>query len=154
MKNLKQKLLIEQLDRKLQLFKPLESVPIPAPGWIYTIRTALRMSLRQLAGRMNVTAQSVREMENREQEGGITVKALREVGTALNMKFVYGFIPVDESIEIMIEKRANQIARDVVMRTSNTMRLEDQENSQVRLSKAIRERTEEIKNEMPRYLWD
>jgi hypothetical protein len=34
------------------------------------------------------------------------------------------------------------------------MMLEDQENSKQRIEKAIRERAEEIKNEMPRYLWD
>lgn len=154
MKAQKQNLLIEQLDRKIQLLKPLDSVTIPSHGWIYTIRTALRMSLRQLALRMNITAQSMKEIENRESEGGLTLKGLNEVGKALNMRFVYGFIPIDDSIEKMIEKQALKIAKEAVMRTSNSMSLENQENNQIRLEKAIKSRMEEIKNEMPRYLWD
>ncbi|MBW8332953.1 MAG: mobile mystery protein A [Prolixibacteraceae bacterium] len=154
MKAQKQNLLIEQLDRKMQLLKPLDSVTIPSHGWIFTIRMALRMSLRQLALRMNITAQSMKEIENRESEGGLTLKGLNEVGKALNMRFVYGFIPIDDSIEKMIEKQALKIAKEAVMRTSNSMSLENQENNQIRLEKAIKSRMEEIKNEMPRYLWD
>lgn len=154
MKVQKQKLLIEQLDRKIQLLKPLDSVTIPSQGWIFTIRTALGMSLRQLALRMNITAQSMKEIENREVEGGLTLKGLNEVGKALNMRFVYGFIPLDDSIEKMIEKQALKIAKEVVWRTSNSMSLEDQENNQIRLEKAVKSRMEEIKNEIPRYLWD
>ncbi|MBW8325355.1 MAG: mobile mystery protein A [Prolixibacteraceae bacterium] len=154
MKVQKQKLLIEQLDRKMQLLKPLDSVTIPSQGWIFTIRTALGMSLRQLALRINITAQSMKEIENREVEGGLTLKGLNEVGKALNMRFVYGFIPLDDSIEKMIEKQALKIAKEVVWRTSNSMSLEDQENNQIRLEKAVKSRMEEIKNEIPRYLWD
>lgn len=154
MKVQKQKLLIEQLDRKMQLLKPLDSVTIPSQGWIFTIRTALGMSLRQLALRINITAQSMKEIENREVEGGLTLKGLNEVGKALNMRFVYGFIPLDDSIEKMIEKQALKIAKEVVWRTSNSMSLEDQENNQVRLENAVKSRMEEIKNEIPRYLWD
>lgn len=154
MKVQKQRLLIEQLDRKMRLLKPLYSVTIPSQGWIFTIRNALRMSLRQLAHRMNITAQSMKEIENREIEGGLTIKGLNEVGKALNLRFVYGFIPLDDSIEKMIEKQALKIAKEVVWRTSNSMSLEDQENNQIRLEKAVISRMEEIKNEMPRYLWD
>ena len=70
------------------------------------------------------------------------------------MKLVYGFIPKELSIEEMIEKRAFEIAKDIVMRTSNTMQLEDQENSKARLEKAVKNRAEEIKTKMPKYLWD
>jgi hypothetical protein len=34
------------------------------------------------------------------------------------------------------------------------MKLEDQENNSDRLNKAVREKAEEIKLKMPRYLWD
>ncbi len=112
------------------------------------------MSLRQLGNRLAISPQSVKETEERETNGSITIKRLKEVGRALEMKFVYGFIPQSYSIEEMVEKRAIEIAKDIVMRTSYTMQLEDQENSQARLEKAIRTRAEEIKIKMPRYLWD
>jgi len=44
----KQKLIIEQLDRKLLKFSDIEKITIPPNGWIYSIRTALRMSLRRV----------------------------------------------------------------------------------------------------------
>ena len=150
----KHKLLIEQLDKKIQHFKSVEEIATPATGWIHAIRTALKMSLRQLGSRLSITPQSMRETEQREKDGSITLKNLREAGRALNMQLIYGFIPKDESLEQMIEKRAYEIAKEIVMRTSHSMMLEEQENSKERIEKAIKERAEEIKNEMPGYLWD
>jgi hypothetical protein len=54
----------------------------------------------------------------------------------------------------MIEKRALEIAKVIVQRTSNTMKLEDQANSKERIQKAIKERAEEIINKTPKILWD
>jgi len=154
MKNQKQKLLLEQLDKKLSPFKNLTNIIPPNHGWVSIIRAALRMSLRQLGKRLNISAQSAKEIEVREAEGSITIKSLREVANALNMKLVYGFYPYDDSIETMIEKRAYELAKEIVLRTSNTMKLEDQENSSMRIENAIKTKAEEIKNTMPQYLWD
>ena len=150
----KQKLLIEQVDKKLSLLRPVENVISPQRGWVYAIRSALKMSLRQLGNRLKISAQSVKEIEERETNGSITIKALREVANALDLKLVYGFVPKGESLEAVIEKKANEKAREIVLRTSNTMKLEDQENSKTRIEKAIKSKAEEIKNKMPKYLWD
>ena len=149
-----QKLLIEQTDKKISRLKAMEKLIIPSKGWIFTIRTAMKMSLRQLGNRLKISAQSVKEIEEREVNGSITIKSLRDVANALDMKLVYGIIPQKDSIEKIIEKRALELAREIVLRTSNTMKLEDQENSDVRIKKAIKSKAEEIKNEMPKYLWD
>ena len=155
MKNRKQHiLLLEQVDKKLQAFKLFKEASLPDTGWIYTIRTALKMSLRQMGNRLSITPQSMKEIEQREKDGSITLKNLREAGNALDMQLVYGFIPKEESLEKMIEKKAHEIATEIVKRTSQSMLLEDQENSKERIAKAIKERTAEIKNEMPGYLWD
>jgi len=151
---LKQQLLIEQADRKLAAFRSLDSIVIPEKGWIFTIRIALKMSMRQLGNRLKISPQSVKEIEEREAKGSITLKGLKEAGAVLDMKMVYGFIPKEHSIEEMIEKRAMEIAKEIVMRTSNTMQLEDQKNSKERIEKAIKSRAEEIKSKMPKYLWD
>lgn len=149
-----QNLLIEQLDRKLAPFRVIEKSIIPQKGWINSIRSALKMSLRQLGERLNISPQSVKEIEEREAQGTITLKGLKEVALALDMKFVYGFVPKDESIEKMIEKRAIELATQIVSRTSQSMKLEDQENPKVRLEKSIKNKAEEIKSTMPKYLWD
>ena len=150
----KHKLLIEQLDKKMEAFRMISPVVVPSEGWIHATRTALRMSLRQLGERLSITPQSMKETELREKEGSITLKNLREAGRALDMVLVYGFVPEKGSLQNMIEQKALEIAKEIVMRTSQSMKLEDQENSKERIDKAIRERAEEIKNEMPAYLWD
>lgn len=150
----KQRLIIEQTDKKLSVFRPLESLIVPQKGWIHTIRIALKMSLKQLGKRLKISPQSVKEMEEREANGSITLKGLREVGGALNMKLIYGFVPKEESLETIIEKRAYEIARDIVLRTSNTMQLEDQKNSNERIEKAIKNKSDEFKSKIPNFLWD
>lgn len=154
MKDKKRILLIEQLDSKLMRFREVEDVIVPPGGWIKSIRTALKMSLKQLGDRLNITPQSVTDMEKREAEGTITLKTLKDLASALDMRLVYGFIPKQGSIEQMIEERAKEIATEIVSRTNTTMTLEDQQNSKERIKKAIEQKTEEIKYEMPKYLWD
>jgi len=154
MNKLLRKLMIDQLDRKLANLQVLTQVDVPSKGWINAIRTALNMSLVQLARRLKKTPVSVREMEEREQNKSITLKKLIEVGEALDLQFVYGFLPRESTIEKKIDKQAQQVARDLVMRTSHTMKLEEQENSDERLRQAIKDRAENLKQEMPRHLWD
>ena len=150
----KQKLILEQLDAKILQLKKAEGLVIPSSGWVFSIRQALGMSLRQLGNKMGITAQSVKEIEEREQNDTISLKVLRQFGKSLNLKLIYGFIPRDGSLENIIEKRAHELALEIVNRTSISMKLEDQENKSSRIQKAIKDKTIEIRNEMPRHLWD
>ncbi|MEN9440072.1 MAG: hypothetical protein RLZ33_148 [Bacteroidota bacterium] len=150
----KNKLQIEQLSQKIKAFQSLDEVIRPSIGWVKTIRTSLGMSLEQLGSKLGITKQSVQSIEKREADGSITVKALEEIASSLEMKLVYGFVPLDGSIEKMIEKKAKMLAIEIVKRTSNNMKLEDQENSPSRIQKAIDERTKEIIDQMPKKLWD
>jgi predicted DNA-binding mobile mystery protein A len=150
----KHKLIIAQMDQKLLKFHQLQEVIIPPEGWIYSIRTAIKMSLRQLGKRLHITAQSVKEIETREKNGTISINVLKQVGQALNMKFVYGFIPKTETLEKMINERAIELAKEIVLRTSANMRLEDQENLPERINNSIKEKASDITREIPRYLWD
>jgi len=154
MKDINRNLMIEQLDKKLSNFAAIDSDITPRTGWIKAIRTALNMSLVQFAKILSKSSPTVKEIEEREAQNNITLKKLAEVGEALNLKLVYGFVPKDGSLEKMVEKRAYKLAEEIVMRTSHTMKLEDQENSEERISKAIKDRAEKIKDELPKYLWD
>jgi predicted DNA-binding mobile mystery protein A len=150
----KRSLQLQQLNNKMASFALLTEVAIPPTGWIKAIRTAFGMSMQQLGKKLSITKQSIQDIEKREQEGAITIKALSELGKALDMRLVYGFVPNDGSLDALIEKKAAQLATTIVLRTSNTMKLEDQENSRQRIAKAIQEKTAELKNEMPKILWD
>ena len=70
------------------------------------------------------------------------------------MQLVYGFVPNDGSLEALIDRKAKEAATKIVMRTSNSMKLEDQENSEQRIQKAIAERADELKREISKVLWD
>lgn len=145
---------LQQLNSKMLGFATLKQVAVPPTGWIKAIRTAIGMSMEQLGNKLSVTKQGILDIEKREKDGSITIKALKEIGRALDMQLVYGFVPNDGSLDALIEKRANELATKIVLRTANTMKLEDQGNSKNRIAKAIKERAAEIKNDMPRILWD
>lgn len=154
MKNEHRKLLVEQLDRTFRELRPLRELVVPERGWVHSVRLALRMSLRQLAARLNLAIPSVKEIEDREAEGSITLRSLSEVASALDMRLVYVLIPNEDSLETMIEKRAEQIARSIVLRTSKSMELEEQGVSSERIERAVRSKADELIRTTPRYLWD
>jgi predicted DNA-binding mobile mystery protein A len=150
----KTSLQFQQLNTKMLGFSSLSQVAIPPTGWIKAIRTTLGMTMQQLGKKLGISKQGVMDMEKREKEGAITIKALKEAAKAMDMQLVYGFVPHDGSLDALIEKRARALATQIVLRTSQTMKLENQGNSTLRIEKAIQERTETIKNEMPKILWD
>ena len=150
----KKSLQIQQLNSKMLAFASLQKVAMPPTGWIKAIRNAIGMSMLQLGKRLSITKQSVQDIERREKDGSISIKALREAARALDMQLIYGFVPNDGSLEALIDRKAKELATQIVQRTSNSMKLEDQENSKQRIEKAIEERANIIKNEMPKTLWD
>jgi len=150
----RQILILDHVNAKIAQLKKAEDLVIPPAGWIYSIRQALGMSMRQLGNRMGITPQSVKEIEEREKNGTVTLRVLRQFGQSLNLKLVYGFIPSEGSLEKIIERRAWELAKEIVTRTSASMKLEDQENKPDRLKKAVREKAEEIKFQMPKYFWE
>jgi predicted DNA-binding mobile mystery protein A len=150
----KKSLELQQLNDKIQAFATLQKIAAPPTGWIKAVRLALGMSLEQLGRKLSITRQSTRALEEREKDGSITLRSLREAAGALDMRLIYGIIPKDDSLDALIERKAKELATKIVLRTSNTMKLEDQKTSPERIKKAIEERTMEIKNEMPGTLWD
>lgn len=154
MKKPSKRLIIDQMDQKMIPFKRITEMPPPAIGWIKSVRTALNMTLKQCADRIGITASSVQALEQREATGAITIKGLRAAANALGMDLIYGFAPREESLAQMIERKAMRVSREIVMRTNTTMGLEDQQVKKERLEKAIVELADEIKRELPKYLWD
>ncbi|MBL0912310.1 MAG: mobile mystery protein A [Bacteroidia bacterium] len=145
---------IQQLNNKMVSFASVQQQAVPASGWVRTIRSALGMSMQQLGRKLSISKQSVQDIEKREQEGSITLRSLRETARALDMQLVYGFVPNGGSLDALIEQKARELATEIVLRSSHTMLLEGQENSEQRIRKAIEERTVLLKNEMPKILWD
>lgn len=150
----KKSLQLQQLNSKMMGFASANQVTMPPIGWIKAIRTAIGMTMQQLGNKLKISKQGVMDIEKREKDGSITIKALREIARAMDMQLVYGFVPNDGSLDALIKKRATELATQIVMRTANTMKLEDQANSKKRIEAAIKERATAIQNEMPKILWD
>jgi predicted DNA-binding mobile mystery protein A len=153
MRNTK-KLLIEQLDQKLLPFQKTELVLIPQKGWINTIRIGLNMTMKQLGAKLNITRQGIKNIEESEAKGSLSINALKEVGEVLDLKFVYGFVPKDGSIDNLINLKADKLAQRIVLRTNQNMKLEDQGIGKAKIKESIKELAAEIKREMRKSLWD
>ena len=154
MDRLTRELIVDQLDNKIYKLKWYSTEAIPSEGWIKGIRIGLQMTLKQLGHRLGITTQGAKGIERRETEGALTLGKMNEIAKAMDMKFVYGFVPNSGSLKKLIEKQATELATKIVMQTSTYMALEDQKVSEQRIKKAIKERTEELMIQMPKHLWD
>lgn len=65
------------------------------------------MSLKQLAVKLDITKQSVREIEIRK-KSSITLNSLEETANALDMKLVYGLVPKEGSLDRLIKQKAKK----------------------------------------------
>ncbi len=147
-------LLVQQLSDVLSPLQQFTRQQIPVKGWIRTIRTVFGITQKQLADKVNVSKQSIASLEQREAEGIVTLKTLQDVAEAFDMQLVYAFVPKVGTLEEYVNEKAQKKATEIVLRTANTMKLEDQENSQKRLKRAIEERTLDIKLNHIETLWD
>jgi predicted DNA-binding mobile mystery protein A len=150
----KRKLLVEQLDRKIKPFQGTENVIVPDKGWINSIRITLNITLEQFGRKLNMTRQGAKKVEESEAAGTVSLNTMKKIGQVLNMRFVYGFVPISGSIENLIEAKAEELAKKIILRTHHTMILENQGNSDVQINKAIKDLTSELKRELDKSLWD
>jgi predicted DNA-binding mobile mystery protein A len=144
---LKNKFFIEQLDQKLQPFVDAGRNSVPPHGWVNALRTALNMSLRQLGKRLSVTPQGAKAIEKREIDGTLTLKYLRDAAKAMEMTFVYGFIPNDGSLEKLLNRKTREKAEKTLRSRLTDKRFPPTE-------KSIRAGTEALREKLPRELWD
>jgi predicted DNA-binding mobile mystery protein A len=145
---------LRELDLKLGKFYETAELVIPAGGWLRAIRRSLGMSVVQLAKRLGKTPVTVREIEEREANKSITLKKLIEVGDALGLHFVYGFVPKAGSLDRLIDERALKLASVIVRRKAPAWMYEVQKIGGTGLRRAVREKADEIRSEMPKSFWD
>lgn len=150
----KRKLLIEQLDQKLQPFTQARKVLVPERGWINTIRTTLNMTMAQVGAKLKITRQGVKSIEESEANGTISLNSLKDVANAMDLKLVYALVPKDGTINDLIEKKAEKLAQKIVLRTNQNMKLEDQGIGDEKIAETIKELADELKREMKKSLWD
>jgi predicted DNA-binding mobile mystery protein A len=116
------------LDEKLRTFQPAEQHQPPMRGWIRALRDSLGLSSAQLGNRIGVRSQSVDDWEKSEASGGISLDTLRRVGRAMDCTLVYALVP-NTSLDEIVRRRAEGLARGAIAGVSHTMALEDQQVS-------------------------
>ena len=147
-------IILEQLDQKSSLLVEAMKNPVSENGWVFSIRKGLNMTLEQLGNKLGISKQGVRSIEESETNGSISIKSLKEVAKVLDMQLVYGFVPNKGSFSTYVEDKSKELAKRIVMRTHQTMQLENQGNREIIIQKAIEDLAFEIKQEMRRSLWD
>lgn len=142
----------DQLDEKLVFLKSFASTGMPQQGWIKTIREALGLSASQLGKKVGIDQSRVSRLENAEKDGDLKLSSLQKIAKALNMKFVYGFVP-EGTLETMVRNQAKRIALKRLKTLDNTMRLEKQALSDEEQKKALDDMIEKILIAPPKDFW-
>ena len=154
------KIIREQLDKKLAFLKDFASLGMPAQGWIKAIREALGLSASQLGKRAGIDQSRISRLENAEKDGDLKLSSLQKIAKALNMKFVYGFVPEgtegteEDTLEAMVRDQAKRIALRRSKMLDHTMRLEKQALSDEEQKKALNDTVEKILVDPPKDFWD
>lgn len=148
-----QKLLREQLDEKLHQLA-LATVGLSWRGrWVKLMRQALSMTTTQLAHRAGLDQSRIPRIEKQELGGDIKLSTMEKIAEAMNMRFVYGFVP-NEPLENLMANQARKIARERLKHLSHTMSLEEQQLSNSEASKALKDMVQKILIEEPKDFWD
>jgi len=142
-----------QLDRKLADLRQLRRIQPPGTGWVKAIRESLGMTVEQLAKRAKIAAPTLYKLEQSEQRGTISLKALRKLAAVLGCQFTYAVIP-EKSLEEIVDEQALRMARKVVEKTSHTMALEDQQSSEKERLAQIEDVARDLKKKRPSVIWE
>jgi predicted DNA-binding mobile mystery protein A len=69
--------------------------------WLRAMRRALGISAAELARSRGVRVREIFRLEDSEREGGVTVRALRQVAEAMDCELVYAVVPQSGSLEAL-----------------------------------------------------
>lgn len=147
------RLIREQLEVTLRRLGPLKEVTPPVSGWIRAIRDALNMNGRQLADRLGEHRSRSNQLEQQEQTGSLTLKAMRKTAEALDCVFVYAIVP-RISLEETMRNRAMEVAVKRLVRATQTMQLENQALNSDENKEVLSRMVDEMMDSPPANLWD
>lgn len=144
----------QQLDRRLSALRStrVEAFATPPASWVRAIRDALGMTASELGARMGLTRARIYALEAGEVDGATSLTTLRRAAAAMNCTLVYALVP-NESLDAMVKRQADELARRHVGQADRTMRLEDQATSAAAREAAARELAADYARKPPRKFW-
>lgn len=143
------------LNQKLSPWIQLRGQEIPN-GWLRHMRSALGMTTRILASRMNISQSTLVALESREEIGNVTISNLKKAAEAMDCELIYAMIPKAPSINLddILEKRGKIAARKLVESVNHSMALENQKVSKREIEAQIEELSREMIKDFDPRLWD
>ncbi len=116
-----------RLDERLATLRTRrDQLAVPRGGWAKAIRSALGMTLADLAASMGITRGVLSRLEGSEQKQTIQLDSLQRLADAMDCDLVYALVP-REPLQAMVERQRDRAARELEARTRTHMRLEDQD---------------------------
>ncbi len=145
---------VHQLDDQIRQFVNGQRFDRIPQGWIRSSRTAIGMTLKQLATRLGFSVPAAKNFEMREVEEAITLASLRKIANAMEMDLVYYFKPKQDSLDDLLQIRAELKAKVLMERSNQAMLLENQEADNKNKSREYDRLITEIRNQKLSNLWD
>jgi predicted DNA-binding mobile mystery protein A len=107
---------LKQLEGQLSPTRSILGLERPSAGWLRAIRQALGLSLKTVAIRLKQTPQAVKQAEESEAAGTITLKRLEAAAEAMGCRVVYALVPRHGSLSNLARAGEHE-ALDSVQRT-------------------------------------
>ena len=145
---------VHQLDDQIRQYVNGQRFDRIPQGWIRSSRTAIGMTLKQLASRLGFSVPAAKNFEMREVDESITLASLRKIANAMEMDLVYYFKPKQDSLDDLLQIRAELKAKELMERSNQAMILENQEADNKNKSREYDRLITEIRNQKLSSLWD
>jgi predicted DNA-binding mobile mystery protein A len=145
---------VHQLDDQIRQFVNGQRFDRIPQGWIRSSRTAIGMTLKQLATRLGFSVPAAKNFEMREVDEAITLASLRKIANAMEMDLVYYFKPKQDSLDDLLQIRAELKAKELMESSNQAMLLENQEADNKNKSREYDRLITEIRNQKLSSLWD
>lgn len=145
---------VHQLDDQIRQYVNGQRFDRIPQGWIRSSRTAIGMTLKQLAKRLGFSVPAAKNFEMREVDEAITLASLRKIANAMEMDLVYYFKPKHDSLDDLLQIRAELKAKELMERSNQAMILENQEADNKNKSREYDRLITEIRNQKLSSLWD
>ncbi len=145
---------VHQLDDQIRQFVNGQRFDRIPQGWIRSSRTAIGMTLKQLATRLGFSVPAAKNFEMREVDEAITLASLRKIANAMEMDLVYYFKPKQDSLDDLLQIRAELKAKELMESSNQATLLENQEADNKNKSREYDRLITEIRNQKLSSLWD
>ena len=145
---------VHQLDDQIRQYVNGQRFDRIPQGWIRSSRTAIGMTLKQLATRLEFSVPAAKNFEMREVDEAITLASLRKIANAMEMDLVYYFKPKQDSLDDLLQIRAELKAKELMESSNQAMLLENQEADIKNTSREYGRLITEIRNQKLSSLWD